>query len=484
MSKQADVISRLRAGNRTPNEKKILAALMQPGESDDIDFERLIDSLDPTIAAPTTNSRTLLSAIPDGNSGLNTPESVLPAPATTNSTTPLSAKRNRSKMCADTNVHRAHEGCPGRLRAAKVNRPVCATVASALDAVWRKHGRHSVLHADSTELGIISADDIALYNLDVEKYEQIEFKQQDKFASFFTAVQRTNAIILDYAVQDLLPLTLRQIHYQMVVRHKDYPNTKTSYDHLAQDLVAARLAGFVPWNAIDDPTRGLHEFTGWESAQKRVADAAETFHLSRWANQVWAPIVLVEKDAALGIISRACNDLDVPYASCKGYGSVSALRNQVANHCRVALDRGKSPVVIHLSDHDASGWDMPRNLEEYLDLLVGCHVDMRHIALTLEQIAAGYGDGNPLPSDPVKKADPRSEKYIAHLAERGLEPGAWEMDALSPADLHDRIVNEIDSCRDMTLWKEVEEAEAEQKQTIARVAENWNVPLPNDGEMQ
>jgi hypothetical protein len=406
------------------------------------------------------------------------PGSAVPAPVMADSGIRLITKRNRSGVCATPKVHGPHEGCPGRQRAAKVARPVCPDIVAALGVVWRTYGGR-ILQADHSTLGILSAEDIQDYALDMEAYEKLEFKQQDKFASFFTAVQRTNAIILDYAAQGLLPLTLRQIHYQMVVRHKDYPNTKISYDHLAADLVAARMAGFVPWNAIDDPTRDLHSYTGWDSAQQRLVDAASTHHLDRWRNQEYAPIVLVEKDAALGIISRACASLYVPYASCKGYGSVSALRNQIAGHCRSAFARDQVPVVIHLSDHDASGWDMPRNLEEYLDLLVGQKVDVRHLALTLDQIAKGYGDGNPLPSDPVKKTDPRAKKYLAHLEKRGLEPGAWEMDALPPADLHAVIVDELNSLRDEDLWKKVEDEEKEQKQAIAEIADQWRTPLPN-----
>jgi hypothetical protein len=349
---------------------------------------------------------------------------------------------------------------------------VDAAISAAIESVWRTFGGHWI-QADHSILGLLSPFEIERYGLDLESYEKLEFKHQDKFASFFTAVQRTNAIILDYAAQDLLPLTLRQIHYQMVVRHKDYPNIKVSYDHLATDLVAARMAGLVPWNAVDDPTRDLHSFTGWDSAQDRMRDAALTHHIKRWKNQEYFPIVLVEKDAALGIISRACNEWDVPYASCKGYGSVSALRNKVAGHCRAVLACDQIPVVIHLSDHDASGWDMPRNLVEYLDLLVGQKVDVRHIALTLDQIAEGYGEGEPLPSDPVKSTDPRAKKYIQDLANHGLEPGAWEMDALPPADLHDVIVDEIKSLLDEDLWKKAEAEEKEQKQAIVEIADQW-----------
>jgi hypothetical protein len=358
---------------------------------------------------------------------------------------------------------------------------VDSEVSAALEEVWRTFGGHWI-KANLSVLGVLSADEIKTYGFDTESYEEVPFAQKEKFISFFTTVKRTNAIILDYAAQNLLPLTDRQIHYQMVVRHKDYPNTATSYTHLCGDLIQARLSGLVPWNAIDDPTRGIHRWASWDSVQARLIEAAASHHVSRWKNQHHWPLVLVEKDAALGIIARACDDLDVPYASLKGYGSVSALRNQVAAHCRRVLSQEKEPVVIHLSDHDASGWDMPRNLVEYLKLLVGQTIDIRHIALTLDQIKMGYGDGNPLPPDPVKDADPRSKKYVAHLAERGLEPGAWELDALPPATLHELIVNEIKSCRDENLWRTSEDAEKKQKRAIQEAAERWNQPLVNVGE--
>jgi hypothetical protein len=159
---------------------------------------------------------------------------------------------------------------------------------------------------------------------------------------------------------------------------------------------------------------------------------------------------------------------------------VSALRNKVANYCLRAIDRDQTPIVIHLSDSDASGWDMPRNLLDYLNLMVGRSVDVRHIALTLEQIAEGYGDGNPLPPDPVKAADPRARKYIEMLEERGLEPGAWEMDALAPDTLHAVILKEIESLRDEHLWKQVEDEENEQKAAITQMAEAYGERSPSE----
>jgi hypothetical protein len=394
------------------------------------------------------------------------------------SSVPLNAKRNRGGRCLNPAIHDPHDTCPGRERAAKTERPVDPAVSLTVHRAWYM-GKFRLSRVNNrSAIGIISNENRELYALDLESYEGIPYDQEHKFISFFTAVKRTNDIILDYAAQDLLPLTLRQIHYQMVVRHKDYPNTKISYDHLAADLVQARLSGLVPWNAIDDPTRGLHDRASWDSIQERLESAARSHHINRWTNQQKWPMVLVEKDAALGIISRACDDLDVPFASMKGYGSLSALRNQVANHCLRALNLGKEPVIIHLSDHDATGHDMERNLTEYLDKLVRQSIDVRHVALTLEQIKEGYGDGNALPPDPVKTKDPRRKKYLEYLNAEGIEEGAWEMDALRPDVLHNIIVNEIKSCCwDEGAWQEVEDQEQEQKQTIHKVVERWDSVL-------
>ena len=43
----------------------------------------------------------------------------------------LTAKRNRSGVCANSKVHAPHDECPGRQRAAKVARPVCSDIDCA-----------------------------------------------------------------------------------------------------------------------------------------------------------------------------------------------------------------------------------------------------------------------------------------------------------------------------------------------------------------
>lgn len=373
----------------------------------------------------------------------------------------LSAKRNRSHVCDNPAKHDAHDSCPGRQRAAKIVRPIDPAIQAELVRAryWRA--------ANKQILGLFDGEERLGYDLD--RYEEPPFQQKEKWASFFTVVKRVNDIIRDYASQNLLPLTLRQIHYQFVVRHKDYLNTKESYTHTCEDIGVARMGGLVPWNAIHDPTRDVHSFLLWNNPKERLEFAADVYRIDRWEAQDYSPIVLIEKDAAIGTITNVCDEYDVPYLSCRGYGSLSALHDKVGGHCRKAIKDGKTPVVIHLSDHDATGADMERNLNRRLSLVADEAIDVRHIALTLSQI-----DEYQLPSDPVKSTDPRAGKYLEMLSEKGLKEGAWEMDALSPTVLHDLIEQEINTVRDVNHWNQLDDQQARDRESLKQIAERWD----------
>ena len=102
--------------------------------------------------------------------------------------TPLTAKRNRSGVCDNPNVHLAHDECPGRRRAAKIERPVDSAVRAELERVLHRFGGHW-MQADKAILGILSPDETETYGLELEPYDDgIPFVQEGKLISFFTSV--------------------------------------------------------------------------------------------------------------------------------------------------------------------------------------------------------------------------------------------------------------------------------------------------------
>lgn len=138
-------------------------------------------------------------------------------------------------------------------------------------------------------------------------------------------IKQANAIIKE--LRDAgYTLTLRQIHYQFVARDL-YENTQQNYKRLGNILDAARKAGLVDWDAIEDRTRSLRRVPLWESPEKALERIRNQFKLDPWDEQpklrrveVW-----VEKDAAVGIVEPTCHALRLPYFSCRGYSSSSSL---------------------------------------------------------------------------------------------------------------------------------------------------------------
>ncbi len=129
---------------------------------------------------------------------------------------------------------------------------------------------------------------------------------------------------------------------------------------------------------------------------------------------------------------------------------------------------GQTPVVIHLGDHDPSGIDMSRDIEDRLSMFSrsvgsGIYVEVRRIALNMDQI-----DQYSPPPNPTKLTDSRAQGYIANY---GYD--SWELDALEPSVLSQLIEDEIDSLRDLVIWEEDKAAQEDDRALLQRVAVNW-----------
>lgn len=168
-------------------------------------------------------------------------------------------------------------------------------------------------------------------------------------------IQQVNRIVADYKAQGY-SLTLRQVYYQFVSRDafpeswKDpktgSTNNERSYKNLASIVSDARLAGLVDWNAIEDRTRemdGNHHFMDPGSA---IQGLATWYRIDTWEEQPYAPEVWVEKDALEGVVGKICRELDIPFFSCRGYTSQTAMWNNGQRLREFAL-QGRTPYVLH-----------------------------------------------------------------------------------------------------------------------------------------
>lgn len=257
-------------------------------------------------------------------------------------------------------------------------------------------------------------------------------------------------------------LTLRQLYYQFVAHH-GLPNQQRSYKRLGSIVNDARLAGVMDWSFINDRTRNVSgSYYGFDDPSQFIEQVVDGYHEAIWEGQDYRPEVWVEKDALVNVVARACEESRVPYFSCRGYVSQSEMYS-AAKRFEGRRDRGFTPVVIHLGDHDPSGIDMSRDIEERLRLMSWGHVEVKRIALNMDQV-----DEYQPPPNPTKFTDSRAAEYVQQY---GYE--SWELDALEPRVLTALIQDTIEPMIDRDRMDENIRHEQRQIERMREIAQLW-----------
>lgn len=169
----------------------------------------------------------------------------------------------------------------------------------------------------------------------------------------------------------------------------------------------------------------------------------------------------MEKEALVEVVGKACHVLDVPYFACRGYVSQSEMWAAAQRLSQEERNRGDMrSVILHLGDHDPSGVDMTRDIQERLAMF-GAATVVRRIALTYDQVQA-Y---NP-PPNPAKLTDSRCKAYIERYGDE-----SWELDALNPTVIHDLITEHVDKLTDFELLRSRKERLREEKDSMQKYLE-------------
>ncbi len=274
-------------------------------------------------------------------------------------------------------------------------------------------------------------------------------------------IDQADAIIREYQA-DGYTLTLRQLYSQFVSRDLS-PNKDKEYKRLGNIITDARMAGLISWDAIEDRGRGKKGWLIEEDIDEILADLPYGYASDMWADQDRYIEVWVEKDALSSVIEKAVRPFRVGYMACKGYLSASEAY-RAGKRMEDAISNGKSPLVIHLGDHDPSGLDMTRDNRERLELFSWDDVEVQRIALNRDQI----DEFNP-PPNPTKITDSRASGYID---EHGYT--SWELDALPPNALVELIKAAIEPHIDPDPWEEALKRERYHRSLLRGVRERWS----------
>ena len=287
------------------------------------------------------------------------------------------------------------------------------------------------------------------------QYKEINFRAKSE-----RMIEQANEIIAEYSAQGYT-LSLRQLYYQFVAR--DYiPNNDKSYHNLGILITNARLAGLIDWYAIEDRGRGLSDWLIEEDETEPLQGIEYGFALDFWQRQGKYVEVWVEKDALSSVLRRPCEKLRVPYMPCKGYSSASEMW-RAGQRFEDKLAEGRECVLIHLGDHDPSGIDMTRDNSERLEMFAGENVEVRRIALNMNQVR----QYNP-PPNPAKMTDRRAADYVAIHGQK-----SWELDALEPKVIERLVDDELRSLIDVKVWNETRDEEDEARKFLRGLAPNW-----------
>ena len=286
-------------------------------------------------------------------------------------------------------------------------------------------------------------------------YEEKQFRQ-----SSLDIVAQANSIIDEYRA-DGYDLTLRQLYYQFVARDL-IPNKDSEYRRLGSIINNARLAGLIDWNSIVDRTRFTRGNSHWDSPVDIIEACASQFRLDTRLTQENYIEVWVEKDALIGVIESVCSELDITCFSCRGFVSQSAMWRAATDRFIKIEQAGQAVTILHLGDHDPSGIDMTRDIQERLRMF-GSSADVERIALNMDQVER-Y---NP-PPNPAKLTDSRCRAYIEQY---GYE--SWELDALDPRTIAALVRQEVDKRTDSKARSILIEQEQSDRRELRYVATNW-----------
>lgn len=249
------------------------------------------------------------------------------------------------------------------------------------------------------------------------------------------------------------PMTVRQVFYQAVTRglvDKTEPEYKTTVCRLLAEM---RLSGELPFDWIADETRWMRKPSSYSSLDEMLLDAAQFYRRDLWESQDVYVEIWLEKEALAGVLFQVTSEWDVPLMVTRGYPSLSFVHGAAEAIAGV----GKPTTIYYFGDHDPSGVDIPRNVEQRLrEFAPDAEISFERVAVTPEQISEWD-----LPTRPTKRTDTRSRRFVGDSV---------EVDAIVPDVLRQLVRNRIEQHVDDHRLEVLQAAEESEREILFELA--------------
>ena len=263
-------------------------------------------------------------------------------------------------------------------------------------------------------------------------------------------------------LREIQPATVRAVCYRLFVAGFIADMSKNSTNAVSTQLVWAREQDLIPWDWIVDETREAERVSSWSNPEEIIDAAVRGYRRNYWQDQPNWVEVWSEKGTVRGTLAPILNKYGVTFRVMHGYGSATALHGIAAE----TQANDKPLTVLYVGDWDPSGLhmsehDLPDRLVRY-----GGSASIIRVALDVDDVGAGTD----LPSfdAATKTGDPRHKWFTITYGSR-----CWELDALSPVILRDRIETEIKYLIDHDAWSRAIEVEAAETESMLSFFSHW-----------
>lgn len=274
---------------------------------------------------------------------------------------------------------------------------------------------------------------------------------------------RRSLALIDAAVDilsEIQPASVRAVCYRLFALGHLTSMAKAETNRVSTQLTWAREQNIIPWSWIVDETREPERVSAWEDPESYITAVERSYRRDRWTDQPARIEVWSEKGTIRGTLAPVLREYGVTFRVMHGYGSSTALYQAAQD----SLHGDKILDVFYVGDWDPSGLhmsavDLPQRIADY-----GGDIRLHRLALTEQDI----GSGLPSFAAETKRKDPRHGWFRRHFGRT-----CWELDALSPTILRQRVADQITARLDHDAWHRADVVEAAERESLTSILSTW-----------
>jgi hypothetical protein len=258
-------------------------------------------------------------------------------------------------------------------------------------------------------------------------------------------------------LEETHPATVRSVAYYLFNVLGLIPSMEKKYvQRVGDEIRQAREQEEIPWAWVVDESRQLEQRPSWNDPDAFIEAVIPQYRLDYWEHQPYAVEVWSEKSTVSGTLRPVMRRYGVGYRSMHGFTSATKIHD-IAD---LTQSLEKPLRVLYVGDYDPSGMSMSE---------VDLHARLAEYGaedFTITRVALVRADTRGLASFPAsdKLKDPR---YL--WFQRTYGNACWELDAMNPNDLRDKVQQAIEALLDIPKWNACVDTEKAQRETFKTV---------------